>query len=825
MGDKKNVNLTIDSRIISHLGEALIDNEKVALLELIKNSSDADALNCLITIDTTFDSKFGKGRIVIEDNGNGMNPYIIENAFLKVATSFKKNNQKFSPRFKRLAQGNKGIGRLALNQLGNYLTVKTKLNTEVIQDFVNTEDLLSMYGNSNLEQLISDNNDLYYSFEIDWNKYENFEGKVEDVPIELENNKFSTEIFEHKNSYGTKIEVLGLKGLEFWKNSNTVNELETDVLAFLNPYIDEKSNFKVKIILDNQVFRNDIYDKEYISASCDSMFSFYFEESSNNLSYKIHRSKDYIKRQITKLENSMDKYDCDLIEKNIPYEDYYKKFSLVSNIINLEKMSSINKTSPKSKMDDVFSFVIDNEDTLYLPGSFSGTLYGYDFSATAIDTDTKKMLKNITGVKLYRNNFRIFPYGNIDNDWLGMSNFNQRIKSVVYKTHTTTGFININGEKNLEVLREITNRQGLVLDKYGKNFLLIMKELVFKNAAYEDIKMSEYFSFIRRDIAKLKSGESITVAGLVFKKRPNYRESALTNVTSIDEQIHKIGIDNNPQSLFFSEEISTATKDLKKEVNALKKDIINIEKEYENKDKQISDEQKYFNELLPIIGATIISETLAHEIIRLSQNVKSYSSKLREAIPKNDDKAINRNLNNIDSDIKFLSRYASLLDVNSYSKKRKFEILNLKTTIHSILNDSPLLSYKNIKIDYEISGNDFDTKVVNDSLKIIIENFVINSTYWLEKMRISKPKLTFKLNSDKHQLIVYDNGIGIHKDVEKRIFEPFISNKPNSDGRGMGLNIIESLLKEIGATIYLSSDENQDGNKYKFIINFSEDLR
>ena len=133
MNTDKSLNLTIDSRIISHLGEALIDNEKVALLELIKNASDADALNCSIFIDTEFESEFGKGRIVIEDDGNGMNPYIIENALLKIANSFKKSHQKVSPKFHRIAQGNKGIGRLALNQLGNNLKLWTKIDLEVIE--------------------------------------------------------------------------------------------------------------------------------------------------------------------------------------------------------------------------------------------------------------------------------------------------------------------------------------------------------------------------------------------------------------------------------------------------------------------------------------------------------------------------------------------------------------------------------------------------------------------------------------------------------------------------------------------------------------------
>lgn len=824
MEENRNVNLTIDSRIISHLGEALIDDEKVALLELIKNSSDADALNCSIVIDTLFESDYGKGMLVIEDDGNGMNPYIIENAFLKIATSFKNNNQKISPKFGRLAQGNKGIGRLALNQLGEYLIVKTKLDQKVIVENIDETELDSCYGNCNREELIADNEDIYYSFAIDWNKYENYVGRIEDIPIQLNNERFNSEVFTHTKDHGTRIEVLGLKGLDFWKNGKTINELETDVLAFLNPYIDEKANFKVKIKLDNQIFRSNIYDKEYISRSCDSIFSFDFNEDTNNLFLETRRSRNYVKRQVDDLIVNLEKYDCELESEQINYENYYEKFGHVKKCINLTTIESIYFDSPKSKMEDAYLYDSIDVKKPYLPGNFSGTFYGYDFAPQAVNLDTKKMIQNIIGVKLYRNNFRIFPYGNVDNDWLGMSSFNQRVKSVVYKTHTTTGFINIDGEKNLELLKELTNRQGLVLDNHGKNFILIMRELVFKHAAYEDQIFSDSFSFVRKVISDLEGEDSIVIADLTFRKRKNYRESANNKVQQIEVDLKKIESEVDSPNLFKDQEINSVSKGLQTALSGLKADIDNIDKEYKNKDKQIKEEHRYFNELLPVIGATIISETLAHEIIRLSQNIKSYSSRIRTAIPKDDKQTMIKNLGNIDSDIKFLARYATLLDVNSYSKRRKFEVVSLKNTIESILEESPLLSYKNISIKYEMLGTDFSTRIIKDSLKIIIENFVINSTYWLERMKIPSPKLYFELNKNMGSLIIYDNGIGIDMVIEEKLFEPFTTNKPVGDGRGMGLNIVKGLLNEIGATIVLSSDTNEQGNRYKFIIVFAEDV-
>ena len=159
--NSRQVNLTIDSRIISHLGEALIENEKIALLELIKNSSDADANNCNIEIDTLYESKFGKGRILIEDDGNGMTPYIIENAFLKIASSFKVNHQKISPKFRRQAQGNKGIGRLSLNQLGRFVSVDTKVDIN-LSDFFSESEINSNLGYPSKESFMQDNDNYFY---------------------------------------------------------------------------------------------------------------------------------------------------------------------------------------------------------------------------------------------------------------------------------------------------------------------------------------------------------------------------------------------------------------------------------------------------------------------------------------------------------------------------------------------------------------------------------------------------------------------------------------------------------------------------------------
>lgn len=826
MTNTKSVNLSIGSRIISHLGEALIENEKVALLELIKNASDADANTCTVTIDTAYKSEYGEGRIVIEDDGSGMNLFIIENGFLKIATSIKQRYQKISPKFKRLAQGNKGIGRLALNQLGEYLIVTTKLDTSLINDdqLINDQKIVDVYGNRDRKELYAENLNVYYEFSINWKKYENEEGPVESVPIELETKDDYTKIFQHKKSHGTRIEVLGLKGLSFWKNPKVSKELESDVLAFLNPYLAEKVNFRVLIDLDGQKFRSNLYDKTYINQVCDSAFTFSFERDTKEFSYSIVRSKKYIIRKVDELLSLMDKYDFDLVNPDIDYDHFYEMFLRVSKCFLIDRVNNVHKNLTQSKVDDIYTYTSDEySDNIYLPGSFNGEFYGFDFGTGVIAPDVKKLISNIIGIKLYRNNFRIFPYGDNSNDWLGMSNYNQRYKSVVFKTHTTTGFVDINGETNLDLLEELTNRQGLVLDIYGANFLTIMQEIIYKSAAIEDGRLTDYFAFNRKAVRDVLPESIITIAGLEFRKRKNYRKEASEKVRNVGEKIGDIKVKAENPTLLSSDDIENISKELQKDVADLKNDLESIEKEFTNKELQVEDQNKYIADMYPIIGASIISETLAHEIIRLSNNIKSYTTSIRGALGRSDKDGVNLNIKLIESDIKFLARYASLLDVNSYSKRRRFDKLWVAKSIDEIVKDSPLLEYKETKINYILSGSDFESTLVKDSFKIIIENFLINSAYWLERYSIRKPSIHFDFNGRKKQLIIYDNGIGISKDIAKRIFEPFVTNKPSGDGRGMGLYIVNNLLNEIGATIDLSEKQNENGNLYQFIITFPED--
>lgn len=811
----KEVNLTIDSRIISHLGEALIDNEKIALLELIKNSSDADANNCYIEIDTLYKSQYGQGRIIIEDDGNGMTPHIIENAFLKIATSFKANYQKVSPKFKRQAQGNKGIGRLSLNQLGRFVSVDTKVDLE-LSEFMSQDELTHSLGYSTKSEFVGENDFYYYHIDIDWERYSNASKSVENVKLDLQTNLFNESIFSHNKNHGTRIEVLGLKGIDFWQSNQVQKEIEQDVLEFLNPYLEEKYNFYVKINLDNKIVSSNKYDLEDIENNFLSKADFTFNSKESKLDLHITRSKKYVDYKVKQLILKLNGWELDQIDE-IPYKQYYKDWTHKILSFDLSSVLKANSSAPNIKFNQFIKFVVETSlgdgevtEKFFLPGDFRGVIYGFDLSTDSpVSKGFRKALDEIRGVKLYRNNFRIFPYGSKNNDWLGMSDYNHRIDGVVYKQHTSTGFINIDGEENLERLKELTNRQGIVLDNYGANFILLIRELIYKTIAKQDSDFTKYFEFQKKQktqVKKLKPGEIIEISGMRFKKRYDDIEEAESRSDSLTKNYSELD-----------------DLERKREVAAIQKAVQNLRSAVSLKEKQVAELEKHVESFAPIMGATIVAETLAHEIIRLSNSVKSYSSKARKAVVNDKKEEALTSLSGIDSSIKFLQRYASLLDVNSYSRIRRYSTVDIEEQLQRILKDSPLLTYGATTIAYKIQGKSFNVRLVEDSFKIIIENLVINSSYWLDKMQIKDPRITFSLDAELGKLTIFDNGLGIDKSVENHLFQEFVTNKPDNDGRGMGLYIVTTLLNEVGATIELDSERNVFNNLYKFVITFPEE--
>jgi signal transduction histidine kinase len=112
---------SVDSALLSELGEKLVESVHIALLELVKNSYDADAKTALVQIKPHGEDKY---KIVVKDNGVGMTLEDVKQYWMRIATTNKAKNR-ISTKYGRMKSGSKGIGRFSCRRLGTQLQLET----------------------------------------------------------------------------------------------------------------------------------------------------------------------------------------------------------------------------------------------------------------------------------------------------------------------------------------------------------------------------------------------------------------------------------------------------------------------------------------------------------------------------------------------------------------------------------------------------------------------------------------------------------------------------------------------------------------------------
>jgi len=224
------------ARVIHQLGYQLIKSEGIALLELIKNSYDADASFCRVEM-SSIDNK-EKGKIVILDDGEGMDENILTNVWLEIGTSYKddlakKEKTKRTPKFGRLRLGEKGIGRLGVHRLGRFIRIITR--------------------SSKKEHVLT----------INWDEVEKSQ-YLEDIPVNIITRE--PEVFKEKT--GTEITIQRLRIA--WTNK-MVRDCHRAITSLNSPF-ESPGSFRAQLILDKKEWLEGLLTFEDIESY--KLFSF-----------------------------------------------------------------------------------------------------------------------------------------------------------------------------------------------------------------------------------------------------------------------------------------------------------------------------------------------------------------------------------------------------------------------------------------------------------------------------------------------------------------------------------------------------------------------
>lgn len=199
----KKAHIRFSTQIIKRLGEELNPSVDQSILELVKNSYDADALNCTVVLDNITDIG---GSIKITDDGKGMTDKEIINSWLVLGESSKSIAKKTG--LGRIPAGSKGLGRLAALRMGHVAVLKSTPK----ESNTNTYDL-----------------------NINWDKFD--EAKlVNDVilNVEVRNRLPST-------PFGTSIEI---KNLKHKIGIREVKRIARGLILLADPFEDDPNAFK-----------------------------------------------------------------------------------------------------------------------------------------------------------------------------------------------------------------------------------------------------------------------------------------------------------------------------------------------------------------------------------------------------------------------------------------------------------------------------------------------------------------------------------------------------------------------------------------------------
>jgi signal transduction histidine kinase len=800
------IGVSVAARVIYQLGEQLISDEFVALAELIKNSYDADCTRVRIEVDTKVETKYGKGRIIIEDNGNGMTKTLLTKMFLTISTSFKKV-EKYSPHFNRKTLGEKGLGRLSIQRLGNHLTLTTSPRIERLNKIATKEDI-NFYNEFN-----------EYNLSINWEDFKDAEGDISSIKAKCSYGK------NLKPRLGTKLVIEGIRNLDFWKiDQKTETRIKSEIFGMVSPFTQsQEQKFKIVLIVDDKEFTNELIDENVLDLMSDIKVNFEFNNWILKLGILIR--KRYFDRHVQELVERM---------KSVGFKEYsiINQYNDKEFIIEIDLLSdSFYKSQPFLK-NIKFQKIYDNNnfEKFAYPGDFKGVLYVSEQSPGAIResqnslNDNGYMIKTIKeiksiwessiGVYLFRNDFRIFPYGP-NFDWLGFTHRSQRLKANSFKEHTVSGYIDLDS-KTSENLLEQTNRNGLIADEYGRNFFTITRDIIAEVATKIEIDQRSLINIksIEKDFHEVKTNDLNIIFNRVLGKKEE-KKFIIDEVKSTFNNLY-----NKQNKVNFEESVKAVSNKLEKLAT------LDIEEEDEIKQDKFILEQKIIDlqAMVGLAGQGIIIESLTHELHRIESNISENAKESKSLLIRNNNnnfKDIIKKQESILLEIVYLQQQLKHLEPTYRRNRLLLTNINIKSLLTELyLSDGPMSRKANKnRVNINIYGTDFTIQANKGMLITIFDNLFLNSLYWVSDEDIRE--INFEINQDDRSVIVHDTGPGVHYSIEKKLFNPYESMK--KDGRGLGLYIVKELMKSLHGSIDLDNRlRNGIGNLYKFNLNFPQ---
>lgn len=355
------------------IGRENVSNLEGALIELIKNTYDADAKKCVVYYERSTD------RLFIIDNGIGMNKDVIINNWMTIGNSTKKES--VFTKSGRVNTGEKGIGRFALDRISEKCTMLTVSKDERFEWLVNWENFDS-------SEMITDT-------------YAELNDISENIPEFLSDldNEFLCDML--KSDFTGTGTCFVLENLRDQWNEAVIERVKSSLQKLLPPM--ENNVFELFFFLQDTKTKDARILPDLLN---EYDYKLHFEvDDFGECTIQIHRNEFFFGTQFEKIMKKADFSDED--------REYFNDKLII-------------------KEGSIYDFLPGVEEKINI-GPFSGDIYFYKLVLQS-DNQEKYYYKNfvtkrtnfkeLSGIKIYRDDFLVRPYGiygTTGYDWLDLS--------------------------------------------------------------------------------------------------------------------------------------------------------------------------------------------------------------------------------------------------------------------------------------------------------------------------------------------------------------------------------------------------------------------
>ena len=758
----------------------------------------------------TLKSKLAKlNSLYIIDSGEGMTQKIIRDHWMTIGTDNKAIN--VFTKSGKVKAGAKGIGRFALDKLGGKCEMITVFNPK------NHEPDIDEKG-------VKTDND-GYRWNVDWEDFEgdfktidsvkadlvgiktdSFKSNLEEALPDLDLTKIKT---KEKFQFGTILKITDLR--ESWEDFY-VNGVYSDLEVLVPPK--ESGEFKIYLYSTQDLEK---YGEVEGSVCDDYDYKLTAKADDNqNVTITVHRNE----------------YDLETIEpeffgrpemKKSPYKKkdfergYWKQKTTFSGLI-----------PGFAQKDDsnVFGEI----------GPFEFSFYYLKRGATSEDAkrfhnrqfvsrDRRDWLDKFGGVKLFRDNFRVRPYGEVKDsafDWLGFGLRKSVNQAGIAKKEggwkvepeNVAGSIKISRLTNVN-FEDKSSREGLQENKTFQIFTRLIASIV---------------SFLEQDRAliarEMKEFDDITYGHIRDREKVEELAKSILQRSRKDKKVDKKGKD---------EDDTISSNEASNELILLAE----LNEEKNEKIERLEDEQKVLHGMA---SSGIVLASFSHDLSKLNDVLASRVDKIKKLIATTVEAETFENVEDRKNpffqlekmkkqDLK-LQNWLNFSMGAARKDKRKRKQLSLHTYLNDLKLDwSTILENRGI----ELNLTEVD-KIVLRAFEIdfdsIFNNLLVNSFDAFKNSKEDRERtITIKARASKNVVIdYYDNGPGLSSDIDKpdKIFNALYTTKLNpftgeEEGTGLGMWLVKSVAKENDGDVKLLYPKIGFGLRLTFPLKFKKE--